>query len=155
MPYFDVANHMTVTKRNMIDGTHCAYGTLRITTVRIWHQVSCRAAQQSQLLSKFPAGFVTSLSFSKIGISYKSNLGADCIHLHHCRCFQEHLRILLQSLRALCLAPGRPGSIWKYVQALLRSTGVSGRFTCGFQTDVHFVDVKSQFHYLLYRAKNC
>jgi len=44
--------------------------------------------------------------------------------------------MLLQSLRALCLAPGGPGSIWNYLGALVRSTGVSGRFVCGFRTDL-------------------
>jgi len=62
------------------------------------------------------------------------------MHLHNCRCFQEHLRMLLQSLRALCEAPGGPGSIWKYLEALVRATGESGRFACGLRTDLHFAD---------------
>jgi len=49
--------------------------------------------------------------------------------------------MLLQSLRALCKAPGGPGSIWKYLEALVRATGVSGRFACCFRTDLHFADV--------------
>jgi len=49
--------------------------------------------------------------------------------------------MLLQSLRALCKAPGGPGSIWKYLEALVRATRVSGRFACGFRTDLHFADV--------------
>jgi hypothetical protein len=49
--------------------------------------------------------------------------------------------MLLQSLRALCFAPGGPGSIWNYLGAPVRSTGVSGRFGCSFRTDVHFADV--------------
>jgi hypothetical protein len=49
--------------------------------------------------------------------------------------------MLLQSLRTLYLAPGGPGSIWKYLEALVRATGVSGRFACCFWTDVHFADV--------------
>jgi hypothetical protein len=52
--------------------------------------------------------------------------------------------MLLQSLRALCLAPGGPGSIWNYLAALVRSTGVSGRFACGFRTDLHFADEGSE-----------
>ena len=63
------------------------------------------------------------------------------MHLHHCRCFQEHVRMLLQSLRALCKAPGGAGSIWKYLEALARATGVSGRFAYGFRTELHFADV--------------
>jgi len=49
--------------------------------------------------------------------------------------------MLLQSLRALFLASGGPGSIWNYMRAPVRSTGVSGRFACGFRTDLHFADV--------------
>jgi hypothetical protein len=48
--------------------------------------------------------------------------------------------MLLQSLRALCFAPGGPGSIWNYLGAPVTSTGVSGRFGCGFRTDLHFAD---------------
>jgi len=49
--------------------------------------------------------------------------------------------MLLQSLRALCKAPGGAGSIWKYFEALARATGVSGRFAYGFRTELHFADV--------------
>src|SRR5882757_7742352 len=65
------------------------------------------------------------------------------MYLQNCRCFPEHLRMLLQSLRALCFAPGGPGSIWNYLGAPVTSTGVSGRFACGFRTDLHFADVHS------------
>jgi hypothetical protein len=51
--------------------------------------------------------------------------------------------MLFQSLRALCLAPGGPGSIWNHLGAPVRSTGVSGMFACGFRTDLHFADVAS------------
>jgi len=37
MPYYDVANLVTVTKTNMIDEMPCGYGTLRTTGVRIQH----------------------------------------------------------------------------------------------------------------------
>jgi len=49
--------------------------------------------------------------------------------------------MLLQSLRTLCSAPGWSGSIWKYLEALVRSPGVSVRIACGFRTDLHFADV--------------
>jgi hypothetical protein len=49
--------------------------------------------------------------------------------------------MLLQSLRAPYLAPGGAGSIWDYLGAPARSTGVSGRFAYGFRTDLHFADV--------------
>jgi len=48
--------------------------------------------------------------------------------------------MLLQSLSALCLAPGGSGSLWKYLEALLRSPRVSGRIGCGFRTEFHFAD---------------
>jgi hypothetical protein len=47
MPYYDVANVVTVTKTNMIDEMPCGYGTLRTTGVRIRHQVSRRPVQVS------------------------------------------------------------------------------------------------------------
>jgi hypothetical protein len=49
--------------------------------------------------------------------------------------------MLFQSLRALCLAPRGPGSIWNHLGAPVRFTGVSGRFACGFRTDLHFADI--------------
>jgi len=48
--------------------------------------------------------------------------------------------MLLQSLRALCLAPGGSGSVWKYLEALVRLPGVSGRIAWGFRTELHFAD---------------
>jgi hypothetical protein len=63
------------------------------------------------------------------------------MHFHNCRCFLEHLRMLWQSLRALCLAPGGPGSIWKCLGGPVRATGVPRRFVCGFRTDLHLADV--------------
>ena len=62
------------------------------------------------------------------------------MYLHHCRFFQEQVRILLQSLRALCKAPGVAGSIWKYLEALARNTGVSGGFAYRFRTELHLAD---------------
>jgi hypothetical protein len=48
--------------------------------------------------------------------------------------------MLLHSLRAFCNAPGGAGSIWQYLEALARATGVSERFVYGFQTELHFAD---------------
>jgi hypothetical protein len=48
--------------------------------------------------------------------------------------------MLLPSLRALCFAPGGSGSVWKYLAALVRSPGVSGRIGCGLRTDLHVAD---------------
>ena len=67
------------------------------------------------------------------------------MHLHHCRYFQENVRMLLQSLRALSKAPGGAGSIWKYLEALVRATGVSGRFAYGFRTELNFADDQGSF----------
>ena len=56
--------------------------------------------------------------------------------------------MLLQSPRAHCKAPGGAGSIWRYLAALVRATGVPGRFACGFRTKLHFADnlVNSEMH---------
>ena len=48
--------------------------------------------------------------------------------------------MFLPSRRAHCFAPGRPGSIWNYLGELGRSTGVSGRFACVGQTNLHLAD---------------
>ena len=62
------------------------------------------------------------------------------MHLHNCRCFQKYLKMLFQSLRAQCLAPGGPGSIRKYLRALEQSTRGFQRFLCSIRTDLHFAD---------------
>ena len=51
--------------------------------------------------------------------------------------------MLLHSLRAFCKAPGGAGSIWKYLEALAKATGVSQRFAYGFRTELHFADADS------------
>jgi len=140
MIFADVANLVTVTKMTMIVKIPWVYGPLRTTAVRIRRQVSCRAVQSSQLLVKSPADLHRGLSCSNIWPSYKSNLVASWMHLYYCRCFQEHTRMLLQSLRALCLAPAGPGSTWKHIGAPVWSTRVCGRSLCGSQTDLHFAD---------------
>jgi len=118
-----------------------ALGTLRTTAVRIQHQVSRKAAHRSQLLLMSPTNLPRSLSCSKIWLSYKLNLKASWMHFDNRRCFQEHLRMVLQSMGALCVAQGGSGSFWKYNKALVGSTGVAGRFACGYPTDFHFADV--------------
>ena len=128
---------MTETKRNIIRDMPGGYRTLRITAVRIWHQVSHCDAQSSQLLLKFPGELHSGLYCCKPWVSYKSNLVASWMHLHNCRCCQAHLTMLLQSLRALYTAPGRPGRIWMYIGVIVRLSRVHGRFACGFQTNLH------------------
>ena len=60
--------------------------------------------------------------------------------------------MLLQSLTALCLAPGGPGSIWKYFEALVRSTGVSRRFAYEFRTNLHFADVSRKVYHFQFKS---
>jgi len=62
------------------------------------------------------------------------------MHLHNYRCFQEYLRMYLQSLRELCLASEGSGSIQKYLEAQVRLPGVTGRIACSIRTDLHFAD---------------
>jgi hypothetical protein len=51
---------------------------------------------------------------------------------------------LAESESALLSSRG-PGTIRKYLEALVRLTGESGRFVCGSGPDFHFADV-GQFH---------
>jgi len=141
MPYYDVANLVTKTKMNMINEMPCGCDTLWTTAVRIWHQVSRRACAEVSVapeVSRRPGQRSQQLQNLTI---LTVNLVASWRHLHNCRCFRKHLRMLLQSLKAYCKAPGGAGSIRKYLEALVRATGVYGRLWCGFQTDLHFADV--------------
>jgi hypothetical protein len=63
------------------------------------------------------------------------------MYLHHFRYFEEHVKMLLQSLRALSKAPWGAGSIWAYLEAVVRATRVSGTFAYRVQTELHFADV--------------
>ena len=90
MPYYDVANVVTVTKTNLIDEMPCGYGTLRTSGVRIWHQVSRRAcaevsaaleashrpAQRSQQLQTLTILIVKSRSMVNAPPSLQVLLGA-------------------------------------------------------------------------------
>jgi hypothetical protein len=46
----------------------------------------------------------------------------------------------LHILNAHCKAPGVVRRIWKYLEALTRATGVSGRFAYSIRTESHFAD---------------
>jgi len=107
---------------------------------------SRRAVQQLQLLSKSTADLCRHLRSSTIWLSYEVNFIATWMHLHNCRCFQEHLRMLLQSLSALGLSPGKSVSIEMYLETLLRSRWVSGKITHFFWIDLHFADVSPSDH---------
>jgi hypothetical protein len=115
----------------------CGYETLSTTGVRIWHQVACRdVAEVSAALavSRRPAQWSQQLHNLTI---LTHNLVAFWIHLHHYRCCEEYVRMLLQSLRPLWKAPGGAGSTWEYLEAVVRTTRGSGRFAYGFQTELH------------------
>jgi len=146
MPYQDVANLVTLTKMNM----------RRQNALSLYKNLCCEnTASDLPQRCKRGSGLGCSRSIPQSCAAHSASLkvscrsaqmshelqnltildGASWMHLHHCRCFQEHMRMLLQSLRALCLAPGGSGSVWKNWEALLRSPGVSGRIGWGFQTD--------------------
>jgi hypothetical protein len=76
MPYYDVANPVTVTKTNMIDDMPCGYGTLRTTGVRIRHQVSRRPALRSPHLQNFTIQIVKSHSILNVPPSLQVLSGA-------------------------------------------------------------------------------
>jgi hypothetical protein len=48
--------------------------------------------------------------------------------------------MILQSLTALSKAPVGFRSIWKYSEALVKATRVSGKFAYGYRTECHFAD---------------
>jgi len=51
--------------------------------------------------------------------------------------------MLFQSLRALCLAPEGPESIWNHLGAPVRSPGVPGRSACGFRRNLPCADMEA------------
>jgi len=135
MPYYNVANIVTITKMNMI----------RRNALWLWKNHRCENMASS--LPQGCAAVSASIEVSRRSVQRSQKLqnltildGASWMHLHNNRYFQEHLRMLLQSLRALCLAPGGSGSIQKYLEALVRSPGVSRMIACGFRTELHFAD---------------
>jgi len=93
----------------MIDEIPSPYGTLWTTVVWIQHQVWHRALQRSQVLWMSPIDLGGGYSCSKIPLSYLSNPVASWMHLPNCRCFEDDLRMLLQSVGALCIAQGGSG----------------------------------------------
>jgi len=119
------------------------WGNVRSTAVRIRHQVACCAALWSRLFSKSPPDQSFTAVSASLAVSCRSaqrskelpNLTILSVKS------QWILRMLLQSLRALCLVPGGSGSIQKYIEVLVKSPGVSGRIACSFQTYLNFADV--------------
>jgi hypothetical protein len=60
---------------------------------------------------------------------------------YHCTCFQEHVEMVLHSLRPFCKDTGWAGSMWKYLKALARANGVSERFAYSFLPELHFLSL--------------
>jgi hypothetical protein len=129
MPYYDVANLVTVTKTNMIDEMPCGYGTLRTTGVRIRHQVSRRPAQRSPQLQNLTILIVKSRSILNAPPSLQVLSGA-----------WENALAQSESI----LQSSRGG--WEHLE-VHRSTGEGyrsvERFAYGFRTELHFADVLS------------
>jgi len=76
------------------------------------HTKSCtEAAQQSWLLSKYPAELRSSLCISRSLLQICAEVSGAPKFDYSISQISEHLRMLLQSLRALCKAPGGSGSI--------------------------------------------
>jgi len=101
MPYYDVANLVTVRKISMIDEMPCGYRTLRTAGVRIQHQVPCRPVQRSLQLQNLSILIVKSRSMLHAPPSLQVLSGArenalsqsESI-LHSSRGGWEHLEVL-------------------------------------------------------------
>jgi len=149
MPYNDVSNLVTVTVTNVMDEMACGYAIQRTTAVRMRHHVSWRTLEWFQLLAKSPTDLHRRHSGSKIRLFYEPNIVESRMHLHNSRYFRDYLRMHLQSQWGLCVAPGGPGSIGNYFDALVRSTGVSGRLVYCSQINLHFADLGLVRQYML------
>jgi hypothetical protein len=101
MPYYDVANLVTVTKTNMIDVMPCGYGTLRSTGVRIRNQVSRRPAQRTLqlqnltiLIVKFRSVLNAPPSLQVLSGARENTLAQSESIMQSCRGGWEHLEVL-------------------------------------------------------------
>jgi len=118
MSHHDVGNLLTLIKSNII-GLNvmwlCAVQGARLLSKSSAEQCSslCRSWSLPQIGAEVSWG-------PKICLSYNSTLVAFWMHLHNVRCFQAHLRMLLQSLRAHWFAPGGSGSTYKNFEALVK-----------------------------------
>jgi hypothetical protein len=128
MLYYDVANLVLVTKRTMIRQNavwfcinHCCENRAS-SVLQIWKAVSAAPeVYNPRCLPQIWANILGAPNFDYPRWSI--------------------LRMLLQCLRALCLAPGESGSILKDWGALVRSPGVSQVIGCAFQTELRFAEV--------------
>ena len=96
---------MTITKTNMIDEMASGYEIIRTTAMTIWHQVSRRAVQRSQLLQNFTILQVNSCCILNAPPSLQVLLGAPD------NAFAESESTLLSSMGA-----------WEHLE-VNRSTG--------------------------------
>jgi hypothetical protein len=92
MPYYDVANLVTVTKTNMIDEMPCGYGTLRTTGVRMRNQVTHRPAKRSPQLQNLNILIVKSCSILNAPPSLQVLSGASENALAHSESILQNSR---------------------------------------------------------------
>jgi hypothetical protein len=143
MNHLVIVKHQCRTKITMMNNTPCSYGILRTTTVRILHWVY-------SLLQIIHGSLRWTHGFKQICTDISAAAQCkDFLHLiayqleciittvYAFRCTWEYLYSII---KLFILSPGQPGSIWKYLRALVRFTKVSGRLTCGFLTVFHFTD---------------
>jgi len=125
MAYYDVVNLVTVTK------------TIMIRQNSLWLRKNhCYLNMATSFPQKLCRGLVFSWSLSQIRAEVS---GAPKFNYSRSQ-ISEHLRMLLQSVKAPRLGPEGSGSIWKYLEELVRSPGVSGWTECCFWTDLNFTD---------------
>jgi hypothetical protein len=141
MPYYDVLN--LVTNKDKIWSMVC-HMVMKPYEPLVWEygtKSPAELVQLSQLISKSPTDLGRGLSSSKIRLSQLSYLIPSWMHFHHCRCVQDHVRMLLHSLTAICKSPGVAGSNRTFLEALVRATAVFRRSVHVSWTEIHFPDV--------------
>jgi len=106
----------------------------------LW-DLECYKPLQWEYSTKFEIS-CSSVQRSKIWLFHKSKCRASWLHLHHCRCGQEHITMLLQHLQAQCSYTAGPGSSCNDLEALVQLTIVSSGLACGFWTILHFADIQ-------------
>jgi hypothetical protein len=132
----------------MMDNMPCGCGTLRTTGVGIWHQVSRRACAEVSAALEVSCGPVLRYQLTR-------SLPQTCAEVSAAQKFHfskvKSCSILNAppELQVLSGAPEKAlaesestvqssrgaGSIWKYFEAQVKSTGASGRVAHGLRTD--------------------
>ena len=132
-----LGNHKNHCCENAAPSLHQSFAEVRAL------EFCLRPAQRSRLLVMCPADLRRDVTCSKISLFYMLNQIVSRMPLHNCTCFQEHLRMLLYSLRALWIAAGGPGSACKNSGARVRTTGESRWLACDRWIDWHCAVVSS------------